>query len=234
MRQVLLALCMGALVSACATEPNVAQPGTAPSAKKRTSATPSAKRTTEVRSQARAQPNAGAPLDSVVIQHRNRGKPALLAAVGGALERADVENYMAQQQAELQRTLQTEIDQGEMRIERRVSDQTLRINITPDNGFDNLSSVIKPELHASLIKIGPLLNQYNKTLLTIIGYIETNGADAGNQKLAERRAKSVSDLFTNQSVEPLRLQSFARNETSPPADATPLRRIELWIQPIVQ
>lgn len=181
--------------------------------------------------------NATAPLDGTVIQHRNRGKAQLLAAVGGALEPADTGTYMDQQLDDLRRALQNEIDQGDLQVEKRNSDHAIRISMTPANGFDNLSSVVKPDFLASLSKIFPVLNQYGKTLVTVIGYIETAGPDAGNLKLAERRAKSVADYFIIQNVDALRLQSFARGNAAVPGNPAneqqPLRRIELWIQPVV-
>lgn len=180
--------------------------------------------------------SASAPLEGTVIQHRNRGKAQLLNAVGGALEPANAEAYMAQQLEDLRRALQNEIDQGDMQIEKRNSDDVIRISMTPPNGFDNLSSVVKPDFLASLSKIFPVLNQYGKTLVTVIGYIETAGPDAGNLKLAERRAKSVADYFIIQNVDALRLQSFARGDAAsgnPVQNPQPLRRIELWIQPVV-
>lgn len=176
------------------------------------------------------------PLDSTVIQHRNRGKAQLLAAVGGGIERTDADDYMAQQAEDLRRALQNEIEQGEIRVELRASDDALRVSMTPVSGFDNLSSVVKPGYLASLNKIVPVLNQYGKTMLTVIGYIEHAGTDAGNQKLAERRAKSVADYFINQNVNALRLQSYARSDASHDnggGSDQPIRRVELWIQPVL-
>lgn len=180
----------------------------------------------------------GAPIEGTVIQHRNRGKAALLAAVGGGLDRANADEYVEQQLEDLQRTLQSEIEQGEIRVERRASDDAIRVSLTPGSGFDNLSSVVKPGFLASLNKIAPVLNQYGKTLLTVIGYIDHVGPDAGNQKLAERRAKSVADYFINQNIDALRLQSYARSDPLARADNStgddqPMRRVELWIQPVV-
>jgi len=172
-----------------------------------------------------------------VVEHRNRGKAALITAVNGGLERDSVDQYMDQQVEELQRAVQSEIDQGEIRVEKRSSDNAIRISMRPASGFDNLSSVIKPGFLASLSKIAPVLNQYSKTILTVIGYIENVGPDAGNQKLAERRAKSVTDYFIIQNVDALRLQSYARIDPARTdngaTDAQPMRRMELWIQPVV-
>lgn len=176
-----------------------------------------------------------AQIDDIVIQHKSRGKPQVLAAVGGGLDRATMSEYMAQQIESLQRALQNEIEQGEIQVEQRATDGVIRVSMTPIGGFDNLSSVVKPGFLASLSKIAPVLDQYGKTLLTVIGYIERAGTDAGNQKLAERRAKSVSDYFINQNIEAIRLQSYARVDPTRgdnPTGSQPVRRVELWIQPV--
>lgn len=225
-------------LSACATNDvsdkrSTSTPGKkSPGSVKQTVSAPA-----KTRPVAPVQASLGAPIDGTVIQHRNRGKTQLLTAVGGGLERASMDEYMAQQVEDLRRTLQSEIEQGEIRVERRASDDAIRISMTPGSGFDNLSSVVKPGFLASLSKIAPVLNQYGKTMLTVIGYIEHVGPDAGNQKLAERRAKSVTDYFINQNVDALRLQSYTRNDPARAdngtADDQPMRRIELWIQPVV-
>lgn len=179
----------------------------------------------------------GAPIDGIVIPHKNRANAALFAGVGGGLDPGSASEYMDQQIEDLQRALQSEIEQGEIRIERRASDHAIRVSMTPGSGFDNLSSVVKPGFLATLSRIAPVLNQYGKTLLTVIGYIENVGPDAGNQKLAERRAKSVTDYFINRNVDPLRLQLYAwggqARTTSGTAGKQPMRRVELWIQPII-
>lgn len=237
-KHLILTLIASLFVSACAT---VDESDT------RAIDTPATKRTGPVSPPARAPVKArkttpvlvipGAPIDGIVIQHKNRTLAALFAAVGGGLERSSADEYMDKQLEDLQRALQSEIEQGEIRVERRVSDHAIRVSMTPGAGFDNLSSVVKPGFLATLSRIAPVLTQYNKTLLTVIGYIENVGPDARNQMLAERRAKSVADYFVNRSVEPLRLQSNARSyETrAQPGKAgkQPVRRVELWIQPIV-
>lgn len=227
-KHLLLTLMISLFLSACATDDAVDN---------RKPNTPSKKRTgisnQTANGPVKARPSV--PIDGTVIQHKNRGKAGVLAAVGGGLERTNADEYMEQQVEHLQRALQSEIEQGEVRVERRASDNAIRISMTPGSGFDNLSSVIKPGFLATLNKIAPVLNQYGKTLLTVIGHIEHMGPDAGNQRLAERRAKSVTDYFVIQNVDPLRLQSYARNEPQTRVDNStdqPSRRVELWVQPI--
>ncbi len=239
MRKHHLTLMACLFLSGCATDDVGDKRNTTPPVKK-----PTGSVNQTVNSPVKARPglpvqvSPSAPIDGTVIQHRNRGKAALLTAVGAGLDRANADEYVEQQFEDLQRTLQSEIEQGEIRVERRASDHAIRVSLTPRSGFDNLSSVVKPGFLASLNKIAPVLNQYGKTLLTVIGYIEHVGPDAGNQKLAERRAKSVTDFFINQNVDALRLQAYARSDPLARADNSagddqPMRRVELWIQPVV-
>jgi len=180
----------------------------------------------------------GAALGAV-INHKNRGKGALIGAVGGGLAGTGVGYYMDQQAKDLQKQLQDEIQRGEITIERRASDNAMLVSMTSSTGFDNLSSVIKPGYISTLNKIASVLNQYGKTMVTVIGHTDSVGSDADNQRLSERRAQSVVDYFTRQNVNPLRLQSYGKGESEPRADNSTEsgrqlnRRVELWIQPVV-
>lgn len=180
----------------------------------------------------------GAALGAV-INHKNRGKGALIGAVGGGLAGTGVGYYMDQQAKDLQRQLQPEIQRGEITIERRASDNAMLISMTSSTGFDNLSSVIKPGYISTLNKIASVLNQYGKTMVTVIGHTDNIGSDIDNQRLSERRAQSVVDYFTSQNVNPVRLQSYGKGETEPRADNSTEagrqmnRRVELWIQPVL-
>lgn len=242
MRKLHLILMACLLLSACATDDVNNKRSTTTSVKKTPTKKPSGNANQNISASVKPRPGASvqastsAPIDSIIIQHRNRGKAQVLAAVSGGVERADADDYMAQHAEDLQRVLQSEIEQGEIRVEQRASDNALRVSMTPLSGFDNLSSVVKPGYLASLNKIVPVLNQHGKTLLTVIGYIEHAGPDAGNLKLAERRAKSVTDYFINQNVDALRVQSYARSDPPVSADngnGQPMRRVELWIQPVL-
>lgn len=241
MRKLHLTLAACLLLSACATDDVSSKRSPTTSVKKTPVKKSSGKVNQGAKAAAKPRPiampaSAIPPIESTIIQHRNRGKAQLLAAIAGGLEPSNVEDYMTQQLEDLQRALQSEIEQDEFRVERRASDHAIRVSMTPDGGFDNLSSVVKPDFLSSLSKIFPVLNQYGKTLLTVIGYIENVGPDAGNLKLAERRAKSVSDYFIIQNVNALRLQSYARDPhqvDNGTASDQPVRRVELWIQPVV-
>ena len=180
----------------------------------------------------------GAALGAI-INHKNRGKGALIGAVGGGLAGAGVGYYMDKQAKDLERQLQTEIQRGEISVEKRASDNALLVSMTSSTGFDNLSTVLKPGYITTLNKIARVLNQYGKTTVTVIGHTDSLGTHADNQILSEKRAQSVMDYFAGQNVNPLRLEAYGKGETEPRADNTSEagrqlnRRVELWILPVV-
>lgn len=229
-KQFLVSVLLGLFLSACATsEPGPSRKIT--STKKVTTGAPRG-----AQKSATLIPTRSAELGPV-INHKNRGSAALIAAVGGGLANSDVGSYLDQHAKELQEQLESEIQREEITLVRRPSDGALLIGMTSPTNFDNLSSVIKPGYLATLNKIAPVLNQYGKTMLTVIGYTENVGPDAGNQRLAERRAQSVSNYFITQKVNLVRLQSYALGETQARADTEAgrpaSRRVELWVQPVI-
>ncbi|MBS1185511.1 MAG: hypothetical protein H6R09_1112 [Proteobacteria bacterium] len=180
----------------------------------------------------------GAALGAI-INHKNRGKGALIGAVGGGLAGAGVGYYMDKQAKDLERQLQPEIQRGEISVEKRASDNALLVSMTSSTGFDNLSTVLKPGYITTLSKIARVLNQYGKTTVTVIGHTDSVGTHADNQILSEKRAQAVMDYFAGQNVNPLRLEAYGKGETEPRADNTSEagrqlnRRVELWILPVV-
>lgn len=238
-KHILMSLMATAFLSACATNDVSDKPKTSNDAKTtKSSKINNSIKINTVKKSAAINAASIAPLDAV-IRHKNQGKAALLTAVGGGLAQADVDDYMNQQVNDLQLRLQTEIERGEISIAKRPGDNALWISMISSTGFDNLSSVIKPGFLSTLSKIAPVLNQSGKTLLTVIGYTENVGADAGNQRLAERRAQSVADYFISQNVNSLRLQSYGLSDLqihtnqNPDTENSLKRRVDLWVQPVM-
>ena len=174
-----------------------------------------------------------------IINHKNRGKGALIGAVGGGLTGAGVGYYMDKQAKDLQLQLQSEIQRGEISIDKRASDNALLVSMTANTGFESGSAVLKPGYTPTLTKIARVLNQYGKTTVTVIGHTDSVGSHEYNQGLSERRAQSVLDYFAGQNVNSLRLEAYGKGETAPRADNNTdagrqlNRRVELWILPVV-
>ncbi|HEX7071126.1 MAG TPA: OmpA family protein [Rhodothermales bacterium] len=100
--------------------------------------------------------------------------------------------------------------------------------------FDTGSDVIKPESSPTLREIGDMLKQYEDLRLRIEGHTDSQGDDASNLSLSERRAAAVKAfLVSSYQIDPGRLESQGLGETAPVADnATPEgrqqnRRVEL-------
>ena len=69
---------------------------------------------------------------------------------------------------------------------------TLKVN------FDFDKSDIKPEYHETLAEFASYMRQQQSfTVVEIAGHTDSVGSDAYNQKLSERRAKSVRDYLVN-------------------------------------
>jgi outer membrane protein OmpA-like peptidoglycan-associated protein len=180
----------------------------------------------------------GAALGAI-INHRNRGKGALIGAIGGGLTGAGVGYYMDQQAQDLQKQLQPEMQRGEITVEKRASDNALLVSMTASTGFDSGLAVLKPAYLPTLDKIARVLNQYGKTTVTVIGHTDSVGTHEYNQGLSEQRARAVMDHFAARHVNPVRLEAYGKGETQPRTDnATEAgralnRRVELWILPVV-
>lgn len=174
-----------------------------------------------------------------IINHKNRGKGALIGAVGGGLTGAGVGYYMDKQAKDLQLQLQSEIQRGEINVEKRASDNALLVSMTSNTGFESGSAELKSGYTPTLDKIARVLNQYGKTTVSVIGHTDSVGSHEYNQGLSERRAQSVLDYFAGKNVNPLRLEAYGKGETTPRADNDTdagrqlNRRVELWILPVV-
>ncbi|MDD4051151.1 MAG: CsgG/HfaB family protein [candidate division Zixibacteria bacterium] len=116
---------------------------------------------------------------------------------------------------------------------RQQLDETGKI-ITHGILFDSGSDVIKGESFKTLAEIGQLLSDDPNLRLTIEGHTDSDGEDAYNQDLSQRRAASVkSYLVGNNQIDAARLESKGFGETKPiDANTTPEgkannRRVEL-------
>ena len=159
---------------------------------------------------------------------------AAIGAVVGGLAGAAVGVYMDRQEEELRR--QTEGTGIEVQ---RVGDQ-IALNMPSGITFDVNSAAIKGDFYGPLDQVSTTLMEYPKTAIDVVGHASSDGDDAYNQALSERRADSVSSYLVNSGVQSVRLTSFGMGETQPIADnATQAgraanRRVEILLTPIVE
>ena len=90
--------------------------------------------------------------------------------------------------------------------------QTLLVN------FDHDKSIVKPQYSAELEKFAQFMRQYPNTTAVIEGHTDSDGRDAYNQALSERRAKAVVDaLVKEHGVAASRLSAKGYGESRPVA-----------------
>ena len=88
-----------------------------------------------------------------------------------------------------------------------------------DIEFDTAKWNIKPQYHDELAKLAKFLKDYPALTGVIEGYTDNVGGEKSNQKLSEKRAKSVRDyLVTKLGIDGSRLTSKGFGESKPVAD----------------
>jgi len=159
---------------------------------------------------------------------------AAIGAAVGALAGAGVGIYMDRQEAKLrEQTAGTGIE-----VE-RVGDQ-IALSMPSGLTFDVNSSDIKGEFYGPLNEVSSTLIEYPKTAVDVVGHASSDGDDAYNQQLSERRAGSVQSYLINSGVQSVRLNAIGMGETQPIADNSTQagraanRRVEILLTPIVE
>lgn len=99
--------------------------------------------------------------------------------------------------------------------------------------FDVNKDVVKPESYGTLKEIAAVLNENPDVKVKIVGYTDSDGADAANLDLSKRRGASVkNELVKSFSIDASRLESDGMGEGQPvapndtPANKALNRRVE--------
>lgn len=105
-----------------------------------------------------------------------------------------------------------------------------------DSGtFANDSAVLKPAVEGKLNQLVGYLKQYPQAKVEVVGHTDSNGSDAYNQKLSEKRAQAVSKALIAQGVDASRITAKGLGEGQPIASNATAegreknRRVELVI-----
>ncbi len=155
---------------------------------------------------------------------------AVGAAVGGGI------GYAMDQQANQLQQLAAENQRLGVEVQ-RLQDGSIKVNLPNGVLFDFDNAAIKPEFQPTLNRIAGILNQDQRSTVTVIGYTDSTGPADYNMKLSRRRAHSVADYLAAHGVAPQRLQAEGRGESNPRASNASAhgrqlnRRVELYIRP---
>jgi outer membrane protein OmpA-like peptidoglycan-associated protein len=157
---------------------------------------------------------------------------ALIGAGVGALTGAGVGAYMDHEEAELRDQLRS----SGVSVTR--AGNQIALNMPSNITFDTDKSVVKPQFNATLVAVGLVLKKYDQTVIDVYGYTDSQGSDAYNRDLSQRRAVAVGTVVANQGVDQRRFYIEGRGEHDPIAsNATETgrgqnRRVEIQISPL--
>lgn len=163
----------------------------------------------------------------------------LLGAAVGALAGGAVGHYQDKQQAAIETALQEELRQEQVELQRLEND-VLLVRLNSSASFDVGSSQVKPAFFPTLDKLAGETSTYNKTVLHVVGYTDSDGSEEYNQRLSDDRANAVATYLRNDGVMQERLRIEGRGETEPRLPNTSAenkasnRRVEIYIKPIVE
>lgn len=167
-----------------------------------------------------------------VLAGGNDGRNAAIGAAVGALAGAGVGRYMDQQEAELRRrTAGTEI--GVVR-----NGDQIELQMPADVTFAVNQANIQSQFYPALNQVAQTLVAYPSTSIDIVGHADSDGTDAYNQDLSERRAISVRTYLAGQGVQSVRMLASGRGESQPIAsNATASgkaqnRRVQIVLTPV--
>ena len=157
---------------------------------------------------------------------------ALIGAGVGGLTGAAIGNYMDQQEAELRAQLQ-----GTGVSVTRVGQQII-LNMPSNITFATDQSTVQPQFNQTLVSVALVLKKFDKTIVDVYGHTDSQGDDAYNLNLSQRRAESVAVILASQGIDQRRFYISGKGESSPiasngsEAGRSQNRRVEIQLSPI--
>jgi len=158
-------------------------------------------------------------------------KNALIGAGVGALAGAGVGQYMDRQQ----RALEAELSGTGVGVARQGDNLVLRM--PSDVTFATNQSSLDSRFLPVLADVARVLNEYDRSMVDVIGHTDSSGGDAINQPLSERRASSVASYLMDNGVIRERLYVAGNSARNPIASNDTAqgkaqnRRVEILIRP---
>lgn len=169
-------------------------------------------------------------LGGVAISKATGGEKTGRDAAIGAVLGAGVGAYMGRQAKQIEQQMAgtgvqvTQDAQGNINL-------VMPGNIT----FANDDATISSSFYNNLNQLAQTMIQYDQTTIVVAGHTDSNGTDAYNQALSQRRAAAVKSYLVSRGVPANRIQTIGYGEASPIAtNATDAgraqnRRVELTI-----
>ncbi|MGB3930397.1 MAG: OmpA family protein [Sphingobium sp.] len=172
-------------------------------------------------------------LGDLVGGRRDRTEKIVGAGIG-AIAGAGIGAYMDAQERKLrEQTAGTGVD-----VIRDGDNLLLRMPSGITFAYDRAD--VQPQFQPTLNDVASVLAQYPKTYIDVLGHTDSDGTDAYNQTLSERRAQAVASYLVSRGVQSARIATRGYGETQPIAsNATEEgkaanRRVEIKIAPVTE
>ena len=172
-------------------------------------------------------------LGDLVGGRRDRTEKIVGAGIG-AIAGAGIGAYMDAQERKLrEETAGTGVD-----VIRDGDNLLLRMPSGITFAYDRAD--VQPQFQPTLNDVASVLSQYPKTYIDVLGHTDSDGSDAYNQTLSERRAQAVASYLVGRGVQSARIATRGYGETQPIAsNATEEgkasnRRVEIKIAPVTE
>lgn len=165
-------------------------------------------------------------------------KGAIIGAAAGGVVGAGVGAVMDRQARELEESL----EQAEVVAVKDSTGATVGVHIVFSSAilFDVNRADLRPGVMASLDTLAASLERYPETVLVVVGHTDSDGTEAHNQALSERRAEAVAGRLLQQGIMDERMRAIGMGETTPiapndtPENKQRNRRVEIGIVPVTQ
>ena len=131
------------------------------------------------------------------------------AAIGAGLG-AGIGAYMDKQQRELEQIEGVAIE--------RIDEETLQVHFDSDILYAVDSAILSADSRYALDDFAQVMNDFTKTAIVIQGHTDSTGSEEHNEKLSERRAKSVFNHLASNEVAGDRMLALGYGEGEPVAD----------------
>lgn len=153
------------------------------------------------------------------------------ALVGGG-SGAGIGYYMDKQEAKTREALQSVEGVNVVR-----DGNNLNVSFRSDNQFKIGSALLQGEAQNGLNRFADVVQEFDKTNITVIGHTDSVGSESSNQELSEERAMAVRNLMVARGVAENRLTTLGLGEGNPGADNNTEygrqlnRRVEIIVVP---
>ena len=163
---------------------------------------------------------------------RERKKRILIGAGVGALAGGGVGAYMDRQEAELRRQLE-----GTGVSVTRMGDDIV-LNMPGNITFATNQASIDADFYPVLNSVALVVDEYDKTMIEVVGHTDSTGSDAINEPLSQNRANSVGAYLRSHDVMSERISTYGVGSRYPVASNQTAsgralnRRVEITLLPL--